>query len=675
MEGALDQDRERVSPGPDTACVPRIGRIMVKWREPGSMSSSWKTVPAALVCLFARAHGQSPCPAPLHLPPEIRAELEDWRVAHGCGWHLVFDETTGKGRMLFGGSAEPPFVPVNAAQGVRLARHWIQQAFELLGVQDATLVTDRWIVLPLAGLGTSDKVSIRFRQELDGVPVQDASVNVLFEVSTARLLSIDSTAMPLVLAAGLDTLPSLGADEARALALSSFVGELGLLPDSGSRASLRIIRRELDGAPVLAWECALSAVIEENRISRVYAVDAHAPGSIVAWSDPVYRATPPAAQGGTRGQVLAHVTPDGDGSSFWPWYDPGARASPPVPLAHLLVRTATGYTTTTDANGMFHVPFGPGAAVTLRLGGPFVQEVDSRNEDELSVTLVLGRPFTQILLDPALDESSVAQVNAFYRVNQMRDWVRAINPHDDRMDGRGPGLGYRVLVNNTRPCQRPGSSGQVSATCNAEFDSFSEKIKFSISTRPCGGNCPNASFAPVLWHEMGHWLIQRYGNALANAAVQPRSVAAFHEGVADVFALYQMDYPLLKYGNVERDGENDPSQWYFCGDCESEQTCHSFSAHLNGLPIMGALWKVRRELEADHGAGPGARIADTLFLGWMNAYDQNRIHSIIEYQWLVLDDDDHDLSNRTPHFPAIDRGFREQRFPGFQDPVTSVICD
>jgi len=40
----------------------------------------------------------------------------------------------------------------------------------------------------------------------------------------------------------------------------------------------------------------------------------------------------------------------------------------------------------------------------------------------------------------------------------------------------------------------------------------------------------------------------------------------------------------------------------------------------------------------------------------------------------VLDDDDHDLSNRTPHLASIDAGFVEQGFPPFSLPVTKVIC-
>jgi hypothetical protein len=58
-------------------------------------------------------------------------------------------------------------------------------------------------------------------------------------------------------------------------------------------------------------------------------------------------------------------------------------------------------------------------------------------------------------------------------------------------------------------------------------------------------------------------------------------------------------------------------------------------------------------------------IADLLFLGWMNAFDQTQIRSVIELQWLTLDDDDADIGNGTPNLAEIDAAFVAQGFPGF----------
>jgi hypothetical protein len=60
----------------------------------------------------------------------------------------------------------------------------------------------------------------------------------------------------------------------------------------------------------------------------------------------------------------------------------------------------------------------------------------------------------------------------------------------------------------------------------------------------------------------------------------------------------------------------------------------------------------------------GDLIANSIFLGWMNSYNQTQLRSIIETQWLTLDDNDANLANGTPHFADIDNGFRDQGFPG-----------
>src|SRR5262249_35244632 len=116
---------------------------------------------------------------------------------------------------------------------------------------------------------------------------------------------------------------------------------------------------------------------------------------------------------------------------------------------------------------------------------------------------------------------------------------------------------------------------------NAFFDAATEIIKLSVSGAPFGQSCDNAACAPILWHELGHWLDERYGSG--------NDSRGFGEGNADDFAQYQMDRAELAYGGASRSGENATP---FCGDCESRQGCLG-EPHLDGPPLMGALWKVR----------------------------------------------------------------------------------
>ncbi len=90
---------------------------------------------------------------------------------------------------------------------------------------------------------------------------------------------------------------------------------------------------------------------------------------------------------------------------------------------------------------------------------------------------------------------------------------------------------------------------------------------------------------------------------------------------------------------------------------------------------MGALWKVRRNLKNTHGVEAGGAVADSLFVGWMNAFTIGRIKSVIEYQWLILDDNDGILSNGTPNLTDINSAFQEQGFPGFSVPPIRVVCN
>ena len=604
----------------------------------------------AFSLLAAPIHGQD-------LPPRIHDALEDWRTRHGASWQLVYSWLSNSGRMLFGGGAAPPFLPRGEEEWQLLGRYFVLRAFPLLGVEHETLHAAGTIELPLAALGTTDKLAVRFQQVVDGVPVRDGWVNVLFEKETGMLLSIDSQALPDVV--GVDVTPTTGAETARGLAQRDFAAESGVRTIGARRPRLVLYGRD-DGTslvPTLAWEVDVAG--DDGEAARTVLVAARETATILERMDRIHESAP---RGGGEGLVLAHVTEDGccfgtdDGSN---------RIL--QPMADMTVTFSDASTTTTDVKGHFSVPPGVSAEepVTLSFRGPFVIVANHLHwpEGDLTRQERLGPGRTMMQLNPIPLERDVAQANAFFRVGQMRSWVRAVNEGDAVMDSSSatPGVPYRVLVNWVLARGVPGG-GSGTAPCNALFDAVTGVIKFSVSGEEFGLNCPNASFAPLIWHEMGHWLNERYGSG--------NDRKGFGEGSADVYAMYQMDQPVLRYGNVMRSGENASS---FCGDCESSQGCRGLP-HEDGKPLMGALWKVRRNLQAELGAEWGGALADALFLGWMNAYDQGRVHSLIEWQWLVLDDDDHDITNRTPRLASIDAAFREQGFPGFHLPVTTVLC-
>jgi hypothetical protein len=215
--------------------------------------------------------------------------------------------------------------------------------------------------------------------------------------------------------------------------------------------------------------------------------------------------------------------------------------------------------------------------------------------------------------------------------------VKDVDPSDTKVD-------FRVLANVN-----------IAASCNAYYDGS------SINFYKKGGTCPNTAYSTIIGHELGHWYNDKYGSGNGGDG--------FGEGNADAWAIYEWDDRYVGRdfsgpGAHLRDGEN-KKKYTSCGGCTNE-------AHECGKILMGALWKVRRNLNNTLGDVQGDLVADTLFVQWMQAYNDKRICDVIETHWVTLDDDDADLNNGTPHFNDIDAAFREQGFPGIDLPFDCI---
>ena len=144
--------------------------------------------------------------------------------------------------------------------------------------------------------------------------------------------------------------------------------------------------------------------------------------------------------------------------------------------------------------------------------------------------------------------------------------------------------------------------------------------------------------------------------------------------------MYFLDTPFVGldyYGEGEgavRSGLNDKQ---FCGfdDGQVIDDCHGAYSHPNGLPFMGAAWKVRSNLKATHGVAAGGMVADQLFLSWMKAYAQFQLHPVIEKQWLLLDDDDGNICTPSPNWDDIRDGFAEHGLTSTLPPACGAIND
>jgi hypothetical protein len=323
-------------------------------------------------------------------------------------------------------------------------------------------------------------------------------------------------------------------------------------------------------------------------------------------------------------------------SNSTPGTKPDTSTNPeiPRPMRYMRVTSSAG-TVFTDANGVFNFAGATGPlSCTFFYDGTF-NNVDNDAGSEYSLVSSLTGTGNSVLMNPTSTATITSQSNAFYAVNEDRDWIRAANPADNKAD-----FVHDANVNQA-------------STCNAFYDGA------SINFFSAGGGCNNTAYSTVITHEDGHWMNDQYGSG--------NGFDGFGEGNADVLAMYVHDNPIVgddffTTGGDIRTGLN---LRQYCGD--GNGGCYG-EVHADGEVLMGVLWKVRANLNTSLGNTLGDTTSNLLWSGWMNAYNQTTIHSVIETQWLTLDDDNGNLGDGTPNVNEIDAAFVTQGFPGFLPP-------
>jgi hypothetical protein len=227
-------------------------------------------------------------------------------------------------------------------------------------------------------------------------------------------------------------------------------------------------------------------------------------------------------------------------------------------------------------------------------------------------------------------EFDTSQMNAHISVIAGRSFIKNVDPSDTHADFRA-----KANVN-------------IDSSCNAYYDGS------SINFYKKAGGCENTAYSTVVNHELGHWYNDKYGSGNGGDG--------FGEGAADCWGMYVWDDPVIGKdfcgsGCFIRTGNNTRKYDGSCGgSCPEVHAC--------GEVLMGAVWKVRKNLNTSLGDAAGDLVADTLLVKWFQAYNDKTICDTIENHWLTLDDTDGNIFNGTPHFNDIDNAFRAQGFPG-----------
>ena len=549
----------------------------------------------------------------------VSPALTEWRLAHGSSWRVNSIPEAPFAEMLYGGRLQSAVRPLSDADWFALSRQRIAEARSILGVDVDSCVDGRVLLLPLGWIGSTDKFAVSFEQALEGIKVEGAALDLLYD-SSGGLLSIQSScAVGALISAPFE----IKRDEIDELMLSTFSSETGLEGELVSEARRAWWRIEAGGVrpawiAEVSWEAAATVPV-----SRRLILDAGDGKVLFSYSTIQHF--------DVTGHVRSQVTP-----GEFPDWTSNPEVWAPVPYVNL---TGSFGQVQTDKNGDFVIQGVNGPVdVTATFLGEY-SRVEDQAGPNFTVTTSISDGGT-ISMNSDGSEFNTAQSNAYFGMPTFRDWLRSVSPGDDTAD-----ILMQIRTN-------------LDNGCNAYYSGY-------VTTYRNNGTCPNMAYNSIIAHEIGHGMNNRYGT------YDGESFDGMGEGAADIWAMYLYDTPVVGMDfycencGPLRTGLNTRQ---FCGDDNS--SCYD-SPHANGEPYMGAAWKVRANLNTTLGDAFGDLAADSLLLGWHSGFNQTKIREIIETQWLLLDDDDGDLFNGSPHFSEIDGGFRAQGWPGLDiQPVT-----
>jgi len=297
----------------------------------------------------------------------------------------------------------------------------------------------------------------------------------------------------------------------------------------------------------------------------------------------------------------------------YPHYIREARESRPFPYEY--ITTDTTLADTTDEAGRFSFPLEPGTRFLIlsELKGLYanVKPINT-GRSVLVVNAPLG---DEIRLEWNDSTGTINEINPYYHINLVHDFFKRLDPDLTAIDYEMP-----IIVNDTTP----------PTPDNAFWDGYGVHLG-------AGSSYFNnfALFADVIYHEYTHGTTQFTYPVPLPYSGEP---GAINEGLSDYFACTITNDSRIGEGGLYRSNPDD-----FMRDIHNDLRMPDDwqnEPHSDGMIFSGALWDLRTRL--------GPAITDSLVhfarYGGPLSFD--------DYvdEMIVVDDDDGDLSNGTPHF-------------------------
>lgn len=564
-------------------------------------AAAWLASALSLGTLMAQEPSQ---PTPL-------TGLARFERQHGSGW-TVWNGPGGVPYRVFGPGAQ--ILPAPGVQTLADAREAVERLIrdhgEWLGVRFADMVE--------VGSGEGFRVlALQYQQLHRGVRVWNSWVDFVFHKGDGGLAVFGSTA---TLGLDVDPVPVLSSSQG----LVRYMAITGWRPQDGHlhRDPYLEIVPDAAGKHVLAWR--VEAAFSGRPEGWAIWIDAATGAEVKRESLVHYCGAEPQGGSPLSGTVTGWISPKTGG------VNPVGNPPQLLPMPGVLVSVSGVGQAYTDKNGNFSIPYSGTTAVNATISlvagerwNPLTDATGTPIESQ-NVSLTPGVP-ANIVFNPTKAEFTTAQANAVKYAWEIWNYVKTVVPTMTQIDPP-----VRIQVN-------------INSSCNAYYTAG------SINFYRQAGSCYNTAAASVVAHEYGHGIDDRNGGIGST----PRTPS---EGMADVCSIYLIDDPVVGRdfqlsGGVVRDARNTLTHPL----TGSTQAVHTF-----GQPYMGYSWDLLTEARTTYGPVLGYQIAELAMFESILANPRDMLDYIL--QAYVVDDDDSNLNNGTPHIDVLSKAAWKRHF-------------